>query len=240
MTGVNQLANIVASIQILDVNKVEVVEDTTGCEQGVIGNFLFIFISMLLSDYLSGVLETYHVSGVYIPANGALVDNNRLYSWDLVEMLEEEVKLTQSAVPNAVNLKRDRNITVHSEVAADRESIIVPFGIFPLSIKVIQEMKLPVTMWTTSSSMSGKVSIQLTQWYEPYIGLLKMQIDSASILIVEGISVSVLLDSTIALTKFYPGKNKLGVTMFGRRGFIRPFRRPPSQIFPPLFGERMN
>ena len=160
---------------------------------------------MLLSDYLGGVLETYHVSGVYTPASGALVDNNRLYSWDLVEMLEEEVKVTQSAVPNAVNLRRDRNITVHSEVAADRESIIVPLEIFPQSINVFQEMKLPVTMWTTSSSKSRKVSIQLTQWYEPYIGLLKMQIDSASISLVEGISISVLLDSTIAWTEFYPG-----------------------------------
>src|SRR3990172_5599453 len=187
--GVEQRANNVAHIRIRDVNEVWVIEDNTICHQGALQNFPLIFTSMLLSDYMNGVLNTYHVSGVYSPSYETLVDYNWSYSWDLAEMLEDEVAVTQSAVPNSVYMTKLMNITVHSEILPEREAVSVPAGAFPQALKVLQEIKLPVSVWTASSSMSGEITLRITQWYEPYVGLLKMQVDSASISFIVGMEV---------------------------------------------------
>ncbi len=205
VTGVDQLANIVAHIQIWDMNGKEI-EDNTICDQGALQNFPLIFASMLLSDYMDGVLNTYNVAGVYAPSYETLVENNWSYSWDLAEMLEDEVAVTQSAIPNTVYMTKLMNITVHSEIVPEREALTVPAGTFPQSMKVSQELIFPVSVWTASSSMMGELTLQVTQWYEPYIGLLKMQVDSASISFVEGVDVPLTIGSAITLTEFTPGK----------------------------------
>lgn len=205
VTGVDQQANVVAHIQIWDMNG-KVIEDNTICDQGALQNFPLIFASMLLSDYMDGVLNTYNVSGVYAPSYETLVENNWLYSWDLVEMLEDEVAVTQSAIPNIVYMTKLMNITVHSDIVPEREALTVPAGTFPQSMKVSQEIIFPVSVWTASSSMMGELTLQATQWYEPYIGLLKMQVDSASISFVEGVDVPLTIGSAITLTEFTQGK----------------------------------
>jgi hypothetical protein len=195
-----------ARIKILDINNDEVFDDTTICEEGAIINFPLTFISMMLSDYMSGVLNTMRVSGVYAPAYETLFENNRFYSWDLIEMAERGVKINPPGIPNTVYLTIYTNIAVHSELATDRESVTVPFGTFPQTIIVLQEVKIPVTMDTASGGIGGDFSMFLTQWYEPYIGLMKMQVDSAGISFAQGINVPIPLEYTIALTEFHSGK----------------------------------
>ena len=206
VTGVEQLANDVAHVRIRDVNEVWVIEDNTLCDRGALQNFPLIFTSMLLSDYMDGVLNTYHVSGVYAPSYETLVANNWSYSWDYAEMLEDEVQITQSVFPYTVYLAEDVNITVHSQVVPEREAVTVPAGTFPQAIKVIQKIILPVYVWVESSSMIGDFTLHTTQWYEPYTGLIKMQVDNAIISFVEGVNIPFTINSAVTLTEFNPGE----------------------------------
>jgi hypothetical protein len=206
VVAVTQNANIVAHLRVLDHTNGNVFEDDAICDDGAIRNFPLIFIGLLLSDYFHEDMNIYHISGVYTPASAMLVENNWSYSWDLVEMLENQITVSQSVIPNSMYLTKNRNITVHSQMLADREFINVPVGTFPQSIKILQEVKLPVSMWTDSSSLSGEFFLQTTQWYEPYVGLLKAQVDSASISLLEGQNLPIPLNTMIILNEFQPVK----------------------------------
>jgi hypothetical protein len=85
-----------------------------------------------------------------------------------------------------------------------RESVTVPAGNFPQALKIAQDVSLPVTfiMPGSDSGTSGSLYIGTSQWYEPYIGLVRAQINSV-LLVNEGLKLPI--ESTLELVEFTPG-----------------------------------
>jgi hypothetical protein len=86
------------------------------------------------------------------------------------------------------------------------ESTIVPGGSFPQALVVANDYTMGVTLVVNGINTSGILVIHTTQWYVPYVGLVRALVDSASISIVAGHDYSLPIVSVLELTEFKPGK----------------------------------
>jgi hypothetical protein len=85
-----------------------------------------------------------------------------------------------------------------------REPVTVPAGNFPQAIKVLHNFSLPATITLPTGGVGGSLTLYTTQWYEPYVGLLRAQVDSAS-LSITGQEMSISMQSTVELIDFTAG-----------------------------------
>jgi len=199
-----------AEIVMVDPDTSQTVQDVIFCTQGNIENFPVIITSMLLADYVKGVLNTYHTTGVYAPSYPTLAQNDWKYAWE-TEYLSEEtilVKVPERSVlaylsPNAIFNYQWQVDDVH-------EAVTIPAGTYPQALKVNQIWTPPVTLMglpgVQASGVGGVLSMETIQWYEPYVGLLKALITSATVWVPGVLEVPLTFDRMIELMSFTPGR----------------------------------
>jgi hypothetical protein len=161
---------------------------------------------MLLSDYLDGVLNTYHDSGTYVPAYSVFAQNNWMYAWQSKYLIEEPVGIINPAGGSALSLLRSSPIDVSFQTEGKYESVTVPAGTFPQALVVGNDYTMQVTVMIGGMNTSGELVIHTTQWYVPYVGLVRAQVDSASVAIIAGQENSMPINSVLELAGFTPGK----------------------------------
>jgi len=199
-----------AEIVMVDPDTGQTVRDVIFCTQGNIENFPVIITSMLLADYVKGVLNTYHTTGVYAPSYPTLAQNGWKYAWE-TEYLSEEiiyVKVPGTSVlayisPNAI-------FKYQWQVGDVHEAVTVPAGTYPQALNVNQTWSTPVTLMglpgVQASGVAGALSMETSQWYEPYIGLLKAQVIAATVLAPNILEAPLTFDRVIELLSFTPGQ----------------------------------
>ncbi len=69
------------------------IPDTVRCEQGAIVNLPLVTLSLLLSDYLDGMLNTFQVSGLSVPSYQTFEENDWVFSWEVEKLVEQSVKV---------------------------------------------------------------------------------------------------------------------------------------------------
>lgn len=193
VTGVE---NDLASFQVIDENTGVTTNDTVRCQDSAVVNLPLIYISLLLSDYLDGVLNTYQESGVTAPSYRTFEENNWVYSWGVEKLVEQPVKVQPPGLESGFIL-RSNIVKIQSETTGMREAITVPAGTFPQAILVTNEFRAPVTIGSSGVSFI----VKYREWYEPYVGLLKIQTDSAS-LDYSGVPIPFPLDKTLELVEY--------------------------------------
>ncbi len=81
----------------------------------------------------------------------------------------------------------------------------VPAGIFPKSVKVIREIVLDFTAELeedgVKQSLAATLILYNNLWYEPNVGLLRLEIDKANVRIA-GITFPVVFESSVELLEF--------------------------------------
>jgi hypothetical protein len=85
-----------------------------------------------------------------------------------------------------------------------RESITTPAGEFPQAIKVSHTLIMSVTLNLPSGGTSGALKLKTSHWYEPYVGLVRAQIDSTTVRTL-GTDIPASIESTVELIKFTGG-----------------------------------
>ena len=191
--------NDLASIHVVDQQTGITTDDTALCAEGAVVNLPMVIMSLMLSDYVDGVINTYQESGITAPSQETFEANKWQYSWEVEKLVEQPVKVELPGLGSG-HILRSNIIKFKSETAGTRETVTVPAGTFPQAILVSVVMRAPVTIGSSGAVFTASYR----EWYEPYVGLLKIQTDSAS-LDYSGTPLPVPLNKTLELVEYTDG-----------------------------------
>ncbi|MEW6093914.1 MAG: hypothetical protein AB1531_08125 [Chloroflexota bacterium] len=192
-----------AIIEMEDLETGTIDRDWVTClEGGGIEDFPLFFISLQLGGYLDGVLNTYYDSGIYAPPYLEFAENNWLLDWDAVYVTEEGACF-RGVVEN-INICIGVNTVIDLvfETRGEYEPVTVPAGTFPHALKVAFSYSMVTTLVYPTLTTSGRLTVHTTQWYEPYIGLVRSQVDSAGISLTPGQESAAPVESVVELIEY--------------------------------------
>jgi hypothetical protein len=197
-------ANIVVVVEFTDQKNNNTVHEPVVCQDGAIQNFPLFVMDMLFTDYLNKLFNTYHDKGDYAPAYSSFVEQDWVMDWQAEYLTEEGAVIKNPMGGSSLLISQSSPINLSFQMDGSREPITVPAGEFPQAIKVSHSFTLPTTVTLLTGGSGATRSIYTTQWYVPYVGLVRAQVDSASLAL--GVQdISVPLKGSIELTEFMKG-----------------------------------
>jgi hypothetical protein len=202
--GVQKAANILALVEYSDPKNNLTIQDSTICQNGTIVNYPLFVLNMLFSDYLDHYIDTVHVSSTdYAPNYASLTQNGWKMNWQVGYLSENEAYLKNPLGATDLYIPVSTQIDLTFDLINSWESVTTPAGTYSHTLKIRQDFSLPVTFTTTDfgSGTANNLKISTTQWYVPYIGLVRAQVTSASFQGMPGLPVQ----STLELVEFIPG-----------------------------------
>jgi hypothetical protein len=154
------------------------------CADGSLYNLPWTAAWMLMDDLVNGSVTIGYVSGELAPSHAEFLAAD----WDLAWTGEYSLNGSGSALfqGNEYALSLDEapfllSCRTAGSGQAAFEPVIVQAGSFDHALKVVCEFETQAAMTFNGVAMNGKITGTMTQWFAPYIGMLKMQVDSASI-----------------------------------------------------------
>lgn len=192
---------IVVLLAFNDLTRGQSVQEPVACQDGAIDNFPLFVMDMLFADQLEKLLNTYHERGAYAPPYVFFADKNWVAGWESDYLTEDIAVLRNPAYDQSLIISSSSPIKLSFQTDGTREPLTVPVGDFPQALKVSHSFQLVVTIGNTA----GTLTVNTTQWYEPYVGLLRAQADSAT-LETFGQSFEIPLPSVVELMEFAAGR----------------------------------
>ena len=178
------------------------------CEDTTIVNFPLISMGLLMGNYLDGDIELTHVSGIFMPNESTFTDSNWITSWQgeysakgsmYIDYEGDEAMVTLDDSPIRMQW------SIPEEGQPTTETITVQAGTFEDAARIHRtvEMDASVNLSSDGSNfiVDGTIILEQTLWYKAGVGLLRQQIDEASIKAF-GIQYPMILDGTIELVEF--------------------------------------
>ena len=197
--------NTVIKVEFTDQkNNVTVVEPVV-CIDSAIENFPLFVVNMYFSGYLEKDFNTYHDSGTYAPNYHTLDSNHWSMNWDLHYLTEDTAQIKNPTDGQSLFVLQSSFIDMSFALDGTREAVTVPAGDFPHALKVGYSFTFPVTLALQDGMTGGTLTVNTTQWVEPYVGLVRAQVDSTSLRFY-GQDVPMQLTSVIELVGFGRGK----------------------------------
>jgi hypothetical protein len=153
------------------------------CNNGGVHSMPYLNTGMLLEDVLKGSLSLEYVSGDLAPTFDAFETVNWDLAWSgsylasgtgTLHFQGNDYYLLVNQAPLTIDCR-----TAGSGLAAF-ETVTVPAGTYH-ALKVTCTISTLAVMAFNSWSASGNVTGQFTEWYGPYVGLVKMQPDSINV-----------------------------------------------------------
>lgn len=178
------------------------VQERVVCLNGVIEDFPLFVMDMLFADRLEKFMNTYHDRGIYAPAHASFAETGWVLDWQAFYLTEDVARIKNPLGPPDLFLLQSSPIDLTFQMDGSREAVTVPAGEFPQALKVLHTFVLSATL---GSGAGGHLTIETTQWYEPYIGLVRAQVDTASYT-TGGQKLSIPWNSVLELVEFTPGK----------------------------------
>ena len=179
------------------------------CEDGALVNLPNIFLGFLFGD-VSGNVTVDHVDGVFIPSYQTFEEVAWKHQWVgnytasgqiKAEVDGDQVTGTLEQSP----IKLSWNTLSSGEDQFSFDPVSVSAGDYSEAIMLSRhsEIDLSVVLDDSVSSMklSGTLILDSSLWFQPNQGLVKQQIDRAS-LQVGGIKAPIVLDGTLELVEF--------------------------------------
>jgi len=171
-------ANIVMLVEFTNETDSISLKESVVCRDGAIENFPLFVMDMLLSDYLRKFFNTYHDTGNYAPAYAAFVKNNWNMEWRAEYLTEDRVYLKNPQGGSDMFVVESSPIHISFQTDGSREAVTVPAGEFSQALKITHRFTMTPTITLPTGGMDGFLTVYTTQWYEPYVGLVRTQIDS--------------------------------------------------------------
>lgn len=201
--GVQQAANIVAQVAYSDQKKDFTITKMVICQAGAIVNYPLFVLNMLFSEYLDKYISAYHESGMYAPNYQSLSQNNWVLTWQDGYLTENEAYLRNPSGQADLYIPVNTDMSLSFSLSRAPESVSVPAGTFPQTLQIVQDVTLPVTYVNPggNSGTADSLHVTITEWVEPWLGLVRAQITSASLQSFP----SLPIQSTLELIEFKPG-----------------------------------
>ncbi|MBN2045928.1 MAG: hypothetical protein JW757_12975 [Anaerolineales bacterium] len=197
--------NIAVIMEFIDQTRGDTVQERVVCQNGAIDNFPLFLMDMHLSDFLDKLFDTYHDKGVYAPGYAAFVENNWELDWETDYLTEDRVSVKNPIGGPDLYLVESSPIHLSFQMDGSREGVNVPAGDFPQAIKVSHRFSMIVTLTLPTGGTGGSLILNTTQWYQPYVGLIRAQVDSAWVE-TGGQEFSAPFHSVVELVEFTPGQ----------------------------------
>ena len=197
------IGNIVTVVEFGDGE--QSVQEQVVCLDGVIEDFPLFVMDMLLSDYLNKLFNTYHDTGIYAPAYQTFAENNWMLNWGAIYLTEDVAYIKNPMGSSDLVVVQSSPMDLFFQMDGTREPVTVPAGDFPEALKVSHTFNLTVTITLpTGGGAGGLLTLYTTQWYEPYVGLVRAQLDSASLQMGTQ-EFNIPMQSTVELIEFVSG-----------------------------------
>jgi hypothetical protein len=197
-----------ATIQIVDLqNGSGPYQEVIRCRNGDLENFPMIFESLLLYQYFHRLFNTYYLTGFYVPSYSKLAEAGWSYTWQNELLSEERVRADYPELGVAVDVLENRNFTLTWQTDPTPEPLTVPAGTFFGAVRVNHHLKSLVTVFliNLSTGTPGSLEVQSTEWFQPYVGLVKAQVDQLG-LTQYGTPYPVEYQMLVELIEFTPGE----------------------------------
>jgi hypothetical protein len=202
--GRRDAANVVTVVEFTDVNHNVVYEEPVVCLDGAIESYPLFVESMIFSGYLDRILDTYQDTGVYAPAYSDFIAKDWMLDWQADYLIEEETFLKNPMGGSDLFVMVSTPVDIAFQTTGIREPASTPSGDFPQALKVVHDFALYVTLMTPGGLTTGTLKVKMSQWYEPYVGLVLAEVDSV-VLDTGMIDMPVPFTSRLELTNFTPG-----------------------------------
>jgi hypothetical protein len=125
--------------------------------------------------------------------------------WQSEFLTEDRVYLKNPQGGSDMFLIESSPIRVSFWTDGTRKAVAVPAGEFSLALRITQDTTMTPTITLPTGGTDGLLTLHATHWYEPYVGLVRAQIDSAS-LEVNAQKINAPIQSVLELVEFTQGK----------------------------------
>lgn len=182
-------------------------EINVDCENGAIINYPILLLGFLFGD-VDGEMNLQHKDGVFMPNYETFVAHNWDYSWtsqySASGIVSAEIDGDNvTGILEESPLDMDWNTLGAGE--AIFEAITVKAGEFPHAIKLEREARFDFNAEVTEEgqtvSLAAVLTLKTNIWYEPNMGMLKQEIDQASVK-VYGVNFPITMDGNLELVEF--------------------------------------
>jgi len=203
--GIEQGGNILATVEVTDQKNNITVTEPVVCFDGAIENFPLFVLSMHFSNFLRDNFNTYHDTGIYAQNYQTLVENNWSMKWDVEYLTEDYVNIRNPMGGSDLVVMQSSPISLKFDTDGTREAVTVPSGSHPQALKVFHVFSFPTTLTLPTGGIGSVLTVNTTQWYEPYVGLVRAEISDATLKF-SGQTINVPIISVIELVEFKHGE----------------------------------
>ena len=173
-----------AVLGALDYDSGVVTQTTVQCQEQAIVNFPITELNMVFGDF-AGDIQVDYVSGIFMPSESEFEANG----WDLEWETEYKASGNIDASFEGESLSAvlaESPVRMRWQVVSQGDSMEVPAGTFNDLVKINREISFEISSLTTyiegsEMSLATTLSIVSNLWYAPHIGLIKQEVNSASI-----------------------------------------------------------
>jgi hypothetical protein len=200
-----------ASISLWDLSSLARSDITVTCQDGAISR-LSLFEAGFLFLPRNGKFQMQSTSGLITPSEAALEAADWDFSWNadldvsgsFLVVDRETSAIYSITVPESTIRIEWRTAGAGDEA---RESVTVDYDTYPRAVKVFMNASFAILLSTDEANQNVPATLEIsgTLWFEPYVGLVKLTMDTSDILW-NGTTLSVDMGSSLELTRFTPPK----------------------------------
>ncbi len=176
---VSSVEGVRAQIDMLDLATGVITHTTAECEEGAIKNYPLLTLGTLFGSVLTGEMNVEYVSGVFMPAESDLAAANWVTTWSGDYKANGTFAYTDEGETTTLTIS---DSPVHLEWSlVGPESVTVEAGNFKDAYKVTRKATIDVSLEVEEMNVQAKLIVNTDQWYAAGVGLLKSEVESASL-----------------------------------------------------------
>ena len=193
-----------ATVDMLDISTGFITQSTISCDAGAIKQYPLVTLDTLFGDMVEGTLNMDYVSGVIAPAEETLAGNDWDMAWVSEYIMNGEMTFSDEGESTTIIIN-DSPVVMNWSVVSTGQSITVPAGTFTNVVEVKREMSMEISMDMGIMMVDSTLFLESTHWFEPYIGMVKMTVDSTSVKY-QDMTFPIATDQTMELIEFRPAE----------------------------------
>lgn len=193
-----------ATVDMLNIDTGITTQSTVECENKAIKNYPDATMGSLFDNMLDGTLNMEYISGYIAPSEKTLEANNWGMDWTSEYVMDGEITVESEGESMTV-LIENSPVVMNWEIVETGQSLTVEAGAYNNVIEVARELNMDIKLDMGVMKMDSKLYIDSTHWFEPYVGMVKMEITEVSVE-AQGMSFPIALDETMELVEFRPAE----------------------------------
>ena len=193
-----------ATVDMLNMGTGITTQSTVECDAGTIKHFPAISMGTILGDMVAGEMTMEYVSGYVAPTEETLVAKNWDMAWESEYIMNGQITMEDEGESVTVTIDNSP-VLMKWQTAGTGQSITVEAGSYNNVIKITREMTMDISLDMSGMKLDSTLIILSTHFFEPYIGMVKMQIDEVSVQM-QGMSFPIAMNETMELVEFRPAE----------------------------------